>query len=350
MKKRSRPPNVIHDKPKRKKRKLNKCECECEHDDEDKEEEGEEEEYKAPSLQNSVSVVNLGTTFNENHFSQVMQCFEFLRHKFAATTFRLTTPPMTPNFSKKATGLLYLTGNFIIVGATSKVEANVIYSIYRQQIGKIRKRVFEKDENGKYTNIKFVPLSRLIKAGEMKTPNTVYKTNFDQKKIYLDEIWRMNQEITRYSPEAFPGARIHGKDATFLIFQEGACLILGLRDTTSPKSAYLEMKNYIDESYKSKKNFREPFSLYLWKLDNSSDETSGKSQTVKRKVTSKRDNVKRDLNNFEKRLSDHYSSYNYVNTTKKIEDGLENKYRDTIDLDDFVVVPMKSGIMKSKFQ
>ena len=59
------------------------------------------------------------------------------------------------------------------------MESNVIYSIYRSQIGKIRKRFFKTDSNGKYVDIKYIPLSRLINAGEMKTPNTVFKTSFE---------------------------------------------------------------------------------------------------------------------------------------------------------------------------
>ena len=99
----------------------------------------------------------------------------------------------------------------------------------------------------------------------METSNTVYKCYFDPKNIFLDEICLNNQKNTRYCPEAFPGVRIHGKFATYLVFQKGCCLILGLSNTKNLRRAFAELYYYIMDSARKKRS-RDTISRYIWDL------------------------------------------------------------------------------------
>ena len=285
-----------------------------------------------PQLMNSVNVVNLGTHFGENHFTQVLVNFEYIKFKFAATTLRIRIPPMNKDWNKKTTGLLYVSGNFIIVGATSEIEAKVTYAMYMSEIGKIRKRVFEKDQVGKINNVKFIPLSRFIKPDNIKTPNTVYKTFVNPKDIHLNEIHKIRPDITQYAPEIFPGTRSKFKNATYSIFQPGKCLILGLRNFTKIlKDADQELKNLVKEAKESKENLRDPLNRYIWELENIDEKVDKKK--LKIKPFKKRKNK---IKEFEKRLKEVYDFGICIKTKKKVEDGIENKYRDTVTMSDFI--------------
>jgi len=305
--------------------------------------------YYEPRLQNTVSVIDLRTFFDQICFCQVSYNFEFLLHKFAATTLRLTIPP-SENLSKKETGLLYNTGKFIVVGSTSELEAKVVSILYLNEIGRIKERVFKKNEtrinsdgmsislgkknktSGYYSDIKYVPISRRINCGRMGTYNTVYKCYFEPEKIFLDDIYINNQEFTRYSPEAFPGVRIHGELATYLVFQRGVCLILGLSNTKNLMDAYWELRNYIEDAAIKKKS-RDVISRYMWELNSGSNVDKdgrieirrkisqnevGKKSKKKKKKRKRKKKKKTNVDNFEKRLTDHYSFGKYVRTKMKM--------------------------------
>jgi len=254
-----------------------------------------------------------------------------LRHKFAATTLR---------FSKNATGLLYNTGNFIVVGTPSKLEAHIISIIYLLEIGRVRERVFVRDNTGKNTNIQFQPLSRRIQKQPLHIANTVHKCYFEPKHIFLDEIYRNNQEITSYAPETFPGPRIHGKEATYLVFQGGSCLILGIPDTNRLMHAYEELREKIIESSETKESM-DILSKYISERQDNIRNLDGKlyeeyvdddiEMMDEKQVV--HDNPK--LSNYEKRLKEHFSFGIFVPIQKRIEHGIAKKVRDRIKPSDF---------------
>jgi len=316
----------------------------------------------SPRLQNTVNVIDTQDQFDQVLLGQVMQCYEFSKYKFAATTLRLL---------HYGTVLLYNTGKFIIVGAGSEIEARMIATVYLKEIGKIRRRVFEYDKNGKIIDIEFVPISRNIKCNSMKMANSVGKCYFNPDKIFLDEIYKNNPEVSEYEPESFPGLRITGRYASYLIFGGGCCLILGLSDINNAHLAYKELETYINDSFDTKKSYN-VVSRYIWDLTNFNKETtvrnvdyfkknqilskknrkkirskSGGGGTDKKKKKKKRgrkkkkkkvkndDNNDRPVNNFEERLNEYYSFGSYVPTDATISTGVCERVRDSIGTSDF---------------
>lgn len=268
-----------------------------------------------PRLVNSVIVIDLGdeSDLDVSCLSQISNFFELLRFKFAAKTMRILIPPDNPKVSKKTTGLVYETGRFILVGSTSKEHASTMCSIYMNELGKIRRRVYIRDKNGKITGIKHVRLARTMKIVKKKTSNTVYKTDFNPDDIHLDEIWRENSEFTQFSREAFQGPRIHGKNATFLIFQKGCCLVLGLCGEDKLDDAYKEICGYVDSS-KKLKSFMDSFNEYL-------DEEKNKQKT----------DDENEMNFFITK-----EEFGKTEARKKLMSKLSEKHRFNVDMSDFI--------------
>lgn len=209
----------------------------------------------APLIQNMVTVIQTDAKFNETALSNSWACTEFIRHKFAAMTMR----PMD-----LATTLLYKTGRMITVGMGSELGARIAGQLYISEFGKLRKRIFDIDPvTQKIKRVRFAPLSHDIRQSKTEVANTVYRLYFDKDKIFLDELHKIFANFVDYCPEAFPGARIHGKTATFLVYQSGCCLILGLSDTNKIVNAWMELKGYIESAANSKKE-SDILSNYLW--------------------------------------------------------------------------------------
>jgi len=346
-----------------------------------KQQEEEHVDYRTPRLQNIVSVINTQTKFDHASFSQVIENYEYFKHKFAAASLRFTMP----GSGKRSTGLLYRTGKFIVVGSTSEFEAKFVATVYMNELGKIRERKFIRNTNKRsryfYNDIKYVSKSSSMNCKKMKTSNTVCKCNLDPKRVCLDGIRNDNQESVKYSPEAFPGAIYRGKWATYLVFQSGSALILGLSNTDNLMKAYHELDEIINNSSK-KKAVMDVFSRHVWELINNEEyeKASGNRQKLvkyvkkQRKQTAerlskrnetrmlKRDEIKRnyssrggcgggcsnsssdnsnscvDEGNFENRLTSYYSGGRYIKTDKRITDDgvIDDTVRETIGLDDFV--------------
>jgi TATA-box binding protein (TBP) (component of TFIID and TFIIIB) len=340
-----------------------------------------EVDYRTPRLQNIVSVICSNTKFDHALFSRVMENYEYFKDKFAAASARFTMPD-----GMRSTCLLYATGKVIVVGSTSETIAKGVGTICLHEIGKIREKKFVKNDNPKsryfYNKIKYVPKSRSINCGQMRTSNTVCKCELESKRVHLNEIRDNNQKNAKYSPEAFPGAIYKGKWATYLIFEskdpknpEPVALILGLSDTNHLSMAYNELVGIVDDSVKRKESM-DVISRHIWELSNNKEyekASHNKEEMIKfvknerlkttkmrekfgdkrRKFISteiKRNYTKKNPNqegNFESRLTKHYSFGKYVNTDKRIVDGIiSDKVRETISSDDFCP---RVGHLLSKF-
>jgi TATA-box binding protein (TBP) (component of TFIID and TFIIIB) len=326
-------------------------------------------DYQTPRLQNIVSVICSNTKFDHALFSRVMENYEYFKDKFAAASVRFTMPD-----GMRSTCLLYATGKVIVVGSTSELIAKGVGNICLHEVGKIREKKFVKNENPKsryfYDKIKYVPKSRSINCGQMRTSNTVCKCDLESKKVYLNEIRDNNQKNAKYSPEAFPGAIYRGKWATYLLFEskdpknsDAVALILGLSNMSNLPMAKNELDGIVDDSVKRKESM-DIISRHIWELSNNKEyekASHSKEEMVKfvemertrtkemrKKIKNrkkfisteiKRNYTKKNPNqegNFENRLTAHYSFGKYVNTDKRIVDGIiSDEVRETISSDDF---------------
>jgi len=206
-------------------------------------------------MQNSVTVVKLATGFDESAVSSAWPAAAFIRHKFAAMTIRPT---------HMATGLFYKSGKMINVGMPSEIGARVIGAIHMAEIGKLKKRVMNHHHRtGKPSKIRFIPISRYIQQTDITIANTVYKLYYPRRAVCLDEIHRNNPVTVNYCPEAFPAARIRGRLATYLVFQDGCCLILGLKQTEDAPAVRAELTAYIYQGARTKRD-ADPVSQHVW--------------------------------------------------------------------------------------
>ena len=316
--------------------------CDCQNECEPKSRKQKIDEAPPCSIQNIVSVIDTGTTYDPSEFSKIIH-IEYMERKFAAAAIRVTIK----STNKTITGLLYKTGKLIVVGSTEKEEVKLALKLCLREIERIRKRKYEKNTNENsryyYSGINYEPKSRGIKCGKMKISNTVYKCQLDPKTISLDEISKNNQIKAKYSPEAFPGIRIRGKYATYLVFQSGCSLILGLSDTSELLNAYNELVREV-KSASSIGDSRDVVSRYIWNKKNgesqfeepmSPTELEKCKKERERLIQSCPSQVVDSSDKFEERLARHHSfgSFRYVN--KEPYDGIDSKIRDSIDLDDF---------------
>jgi len=301
-----------------------------------------------PYLQNTVSVMKTGKRIDQVTFLQVMTAFEFQRDRFAATTTRLY---------KNATGLLYNTGNFILVGTPSKLEAHIVTIMYLIEIGRIKERIFARDvRTGRYCAIQFRPLSEMIKINPLKIANTVYKCHFEKDSISLDETYENNLGISSYQPESFPGLRIHGKEATLLAFNGGSNLILGIPDPNRIMFAYEELNTYRKKSMKtlrSKNALSNYYNDILTGVRNArgfrtrtTSEAYDREKFIYPKTRTKgtfvssaettRSSFPKKTNQHEKRVVNKHSHGTYSNCPNVIEDGLEQEVLDRLSYNCFI--------------
>ncbi|MHA1682575.1 MAG: hypothetical protein ACTSUE_16680 [Promethearchaeota archaeon] len=299
----------------------------------------EDTDYFTPILHNTVSVMNTQKGFDQGILSQEMEYFEFIQHKFAAITVR----PL-----QNATLLLYITGKFIVVGTSSLLEARLIPIIYLSEVGKVRERRFIRNKDDKIVDVEYYPISRKIRYGDTKLVNTVYKCWVEPKSIFLNEIHKNNQESVSYSPEAFPAPVIRGNVATYLVFQNGYCLILGLPNPTKKTlmQAYEELISYINEAARTKEDWN-VISTHIWKLNKADllrqfqkNQCEGEGGKRRKAISFPDSRVgsssrRKKKNNFEKRLTDHYGFGSYQRTDKSIDDGLHPNVLHRMRLDNF---------------
>ena len=297
----------------------------------------------APNLQNTVSVINTKTPFQHRPFVECFKECEFLLHKFAATTFRI---------EKGATALLYNTGKLICVGSRTLIESKIVSTKYLGELGRVKERKFIKDpKTDEIVDITFQSISERIQCNHVDTENTDYKCCFKQKEIYLNELQQNNPEIMQYSPEAFPGGRIHGQYATYLVFQEGCCLILGISDPKNLPLAYEEIHALIKESILTKKS-RDKVSKYIWnrihqkntKLtvslkDGDDDDINNNlilSKTLKMNKNKNNKITSHKKSNFHQRLERCYGLYgSYNDSNGDITHNIVEKVRNQITLSSF---------------
>ena len=285
-----------------------------------------------PILQNTVSVQNTKLRVDQTEISMAMCPFEHQNQKFAATTIRLL---------ENGTVLLYKTGKFIVVGTPSYDVAHINANHYLQQIGNVRKRIFVINSKGKVESIQFLSISVLMDklfpdgCPEMKIQNTVFKCEFKEEDIFLNELQHNTQEFSAYVPESFPGVRITGKRCTFLVFQQGSCLILGLKTSGLHKSK-MELLGYITRA-KQTRIYRNELGRYIWRknsslIDVKSNDKEGKTTTqVSTQIMKPPPRHTLSKNeNFEKRLKDNYSWGKYNKSLLHNDDGKSDEEKNKI--------------------
>jgi len=266
-----------------------------------------------PYLQNTVSVMKTGKRIDQVTFLQVMTAFEFQRDRFAATTTRLY---------KNATGLLYNTGNFILVGTPSKLEAHIVTIMYLIEIGRIQERIFARDtRTGRYCAIQFRPLSEMIKINPLKIANTVYKCHFERDSISLDETYENNLGISSYQPESFPGLRIHGREAMRTLRSKNA------------------LRNYLNDIYTGVRNargFRVRTTSDFYDREKITFTRARPSSEFVSNVESNSQQIQEKTNRFEKRVVNKHSHGTYSNCPTVIEEGLEQEVLDRLGYNCFI--------------
>jgi len=297
-----------------------------------------------PQMQNVVCVMDMHRTFDEVTVCSNVEPADYVRHKFAAMTVRLLT---------YATGLVYTTGKFIGVGTFSELATRLVGIMYMHDIGRVRERSFRRDDEGRINGILFRPISNGIRANEMHMVNTVFKFRFGAERVYLDEIHKNTLAFSAFSPEAFPGVRIRGKTATFTVFQNGWCLILGLSNAADVHKAHKEVARYISDAHRTHRSSA-VLSKYIWQrthgvaraepgmakeadgteYDPSVDRSgcgffSGERGAM---VTS---GATAGSDAFERRLMDHYAEGTYVSAEEFATHLLMPKVRERVQLADF---------------
>jgi len=306
-----------------------------------------------PQMQNVVCVMDMKRNFDEVLVCQNIESSDYVRHKFAAMTVRLL---------RYATGLVYTTGKFIGVGTFSELATRLVGIMYMTEIGKVREREFVRGEDGRIKGFLFRPISNGIRSNEMHLVNTVFKFTVDSSTVHLDEIHRNTLEFSAFSPEAFPGVRIHGKSATFIVFQNGWCLILGLSNAEDSKKAAEEVRAYVEEAERTHQSSN-VLSKYIWQRSLGVDplKPTAKVQEKKKKKTVEEYSVwdrcgvdlgvfpsnPEDLclptssyaakgsENFERRLTEHYAWGSYVDAEDYATHVLTDKVRERVQLADF---------------
>lgn len=319
-------------------------------------------------LQNIVVVLSTGTSANHALIYQILENYEFFKHKFAAAAIRV----IMPNGDKR-TVLVYTTGMLIVVGAKSNTEAKFISKFAVHEIGKIKKKKFirNQDRNRRYfyDDIQHESKSGSIKCGKIETANTVYKCILDREKICLNEIRNTNQEIARYAPESFPGVIIKGKNATFLVFESGCCLMLGLSNTNNLdqdlENAYQELLGYVNNSSRKKKSMN-IISRHIWELNNNREyEMASTSREKLRKyvderrraktskvVTSKKRKIKSEIKSLvlRRKIKSKFGSVGGFSKVNKVKKGgrktkADNFRNRLVELDSFgKFIPMRERI------
>lgn len=294
----------------------------------------ENTDYETPRLQNTVSVIDTKTKVDQTEISQVLCSFEHVRDKFAAMTLR---------FMETGTGLYYTTGKFILVGTPSEYGTHVKSNIYLMEIGKVRTKKFIFDKNGNVIDIQMFSVSQKMKERpRLSIENTVFKCHFNKDDIFLDELHKNTQEISAYAPESFPGVRIKEKECSFLVFQQGCCLILGLQNSSGLKKAYQKLKFYIEQAKRTKESAN-VIKKYIWEQNNKPRRNKNKKlelmqlkKTKKMKEQRITENRKRSKNeNFQQRLMNRYDSGKFIHTEKTLQDGIEEEVCHSLSLDDF---------------
>jgi len=278
-----------------------------------------------PLLQNTVTVMPTSVKLHEKPASLMWPSIDYLCHKFAAMTWRPT------EFS---TALVYRTGRIITVGVSSRIGGRIINHIYVSEIGKFRRRCL-RIHNGRIDAVHYHPMSRDIHHAQPEIANTVYKVDYDRSCVFLDEIHRNFGSFVQYCPAAFPGLRIQGRHASYLVFQDGCCLILGLSDPRRLSAAHRELTGYIMWSARTKRD-SDTVSRYIW--DRSTDprgrlSSFGHAAPPPPFMTGA--STAGD-DRFEQRLTRYFASDSaYVSTSARVEDGIVEDVRERVGLADF---------------
>jgi len=298
-----------------------------------------------PQMQNVVCVMDMHRKFDEVVVCSSIEPADYVRHKFAAMTVRLLT---------YATGLVYTTGKFIGVGTFSELATRLVGIMYMNDIGRVRERSFRRDDEGRIDGIFFRPISNGIRANEMHMVNTVFKFRFGASRVYLDEIHKNTLAFSAFSPEAFPGVRIRGKTATFTVFQNGWCLILGLSNAADVQKAHAEVARYISDAHRTHRSSN-VLSKYIWQRTHGvapatetreeaeagaaydpSVDKSGHGFFSGERSAMVGSSTARGSENFERRLTDHYAWGSYVSAEDFATHILMPKVRERVQLADFV--------------
>jgi len=303
--------------------------------------------HYVPLLQNTVSMISTTTLYEHRRIAHSIPSYEFSTYKFAVAANRIQIDMDNTEIPKKETVLTYTTGKFIAVGPISIKGARIMSNIHLHDIGKIEIVNFVKSKKGKFyiNDIKFYPKSRTMRYGNMQTSNTVYKCVFESDEIFLNELRINNQEYGKYSPNAFPGVRYHGKYATYLIFQTGYVLILGLSKQEDLMKAYYELENVIYDSVEKAKS-RKMISKYIWKLDADeellqvSEEKKEHTKWIeikKRQIKIVNKQKRSGVDNFEDRLVKYHSDGKYYDVDiSNMKKDMNTEVRDSVSTTDFI--------------